>query len=501
MSNQRRIGATLSYINIIAKNLVTFMYTPFLLRFVGQANYGLFQMTNSVMVSLSLLSMGFSSAYVKFYITYKVKNDWKKVNKLNGMYLLIFLLISLVSLIIGAVLVLNTGALFGKSLTQNQLRLTSYLMTIMVLDVAVTFISTVFDSNITVNQRFIFQQGRQLLQTFLVPAICVPLVLVGVGVLSIVITQLVVTTLFALMNARYCIQKLKMRFSFRELPFQMLRELGTFSFFIFLNQIVDLVNNNAPNFILGMFRGARMVATFAVAVQVKNMFFMLSTSLSSVFVPRVNELVNLRTNGDTSELTELMIKIGRVQMSILFFILGGFVVVGRYFIRIWAGFENEEAYVLIVLMVLPSIIPLSQNIGIEIQRAMNKHVFRSITYSIFAIIDIIITVIGSVKLGLVGASLGYVVSILCANGLLMNWYYEKKMRLKMFRYWKSVMGTCIPFVVVTSFLKLAQIRLSIETVPEFVGFGSLYVIAYVLIFWRWIANSYEKKLILSFIGK
>ncbi len=42
-------------------------------------------------------------------------------------------------------------------------------------------------------------------------------------------------------------------------------------------------------------------------------------------------------------------------------------------------------------MVVPSIIPLSQNIGIEIQRAMNKHIFSSITYSLFAILNIIIT--------------------------------------------------------------------------------------------------------------
>src|SRR5699024_12318145 len=76
MINQRKFGALLSYINIISKDLVNFLYTPFLLRFVGQANYGLFQMTNSVMLSLSLLSMGFSSAYVKFYITYKVKEDY-----------------------------------------------------------------------------------------------------------------------------------------------------------------------------------------------------------------------------------------------------------------------------------------------------------------------------------------------------------------------------------------------------------------------------------------
>lgn len=499
MNNQRRVGAVLSYVNIIAKNLVTFMYTPFLLRFVGQANYGLFQMTNSVMMGLSLLSMGFSSAYVRFYIRYKVKDKQEEIEKLNGMYLLIFLGISLISLAIGSLLLFNVDFLFGKSLTAHQLILTRYLMSVMVLDVAVTFISSVFDSNITVNQRFVFQQGRQLMQTFLVPLICVPLVFMGVGVLSIVITQLLVTVIFMFLNIKYCLTKLSMKFKFSNLPFKLLEELGTFSFFIFLNQVVDLINNNAPNFILGMFRGASMVATFAIAIQVKNMFFMLSTSLSNVFVPRVNELVS--SHKSSNVLTEVMIKLGRIQMSVLFFVLGGFVVIGKYFINLWAGSQNSEAYSLIIVMVLPSIIPLAQNIGIEIQRAMNKHIFRSITYTIFAIINIVITIIGSIKLGLIGAALGYVISILCANGLLMNWYYEKKMGLNMFCYWKGVLNTCVPFIVVTAFLGLVQIKFPIVSLSKFIVFGSIYVILYMLIFWRWVANSYEKGLLLGFIGK
>src|SRR5699024_8347029 len=244
MGNQRKHGAVLSYINIIAKNLVTFLYVPFLLRFVGQANYGLFQMTNSVMVSLSLLSMGFSSAYVKFYITYKVNKQYDQLKKLNALYLILFGGISIVALIIGAILVINTGTIFGRSLNASEIRLTTYLMAIMVFDVAITFISSVFDSNITVNEQFIFQQSRQLMQTFLVPIICIPLVLVGVGVLSIAITQISVTIVFLIININYCLKKLNMRFDFSNVDFSLLKELGIFSFFIFLNQIVDLINNN-----------------------------------------------------------------------------------------------------------------------------------------------------------------------------------------------------------------------------------------------------------------
>ena len=67
MASQRKLGAILGYANIIVKNLVNLVYTPMLLAFVGQADYGVFQTSNSFVFSLSLLSFGFSEAYIRFY--------------------------------------------------------------------------------------------------------------------------------------------------------------------------------------------------------------------------------------------------------------------------------------------------------------------------------------------------------------------------------------------------------------------------------------------------
>lgn len=492
MFSQKKNGAILSYINIIMKNVVTFMYTPFLLKFIGQGDYGLFQMTNSVITSLSLLSMGFSSAYVRFYIKYKTDKEYESLKKLNGMYLLLFCLISLVAIFIGGILVLNVNNIFN--LRPRQVHLMQKLMGIMVLNVALTFPSSVFDANIIVNQKFIYQQGRQLMQTILVPLIAVPMILLGSGVLAIGITQTIVTTLFLFMNARLCIKKLHMKFNFKNLKFGMFKEVLVFSFFIFLNQIVDLINNNGPNFILGIFDGAEQVAVFAIAVQIKNLFFMLSTSLSNVFIPKVNELVSAKKG--TKVLTSLMIKIGRIQMTVLLFVLGGFIVVGQYFIHLWAGDKNSLAYWLVIVMVLPSVIPLSQNLGIEIQRAMNKHVFRSITYLVFAAINIIFTVVGTKYIGLIGASSGYVISIVCANGILMNWYYQKKMGLDIILYWKRTLDILIPFLVSTGIVLGAEMFIPLSSLIGFVSYGIIYVLIFGIIYLMFVANKYEKEIIM-----
>lgn len=499
MSRQLKIGAILSYLNIIIKNLVNFIYTPLLLRYVGQANYGLFQMTNSVIVSLSILSLGLSSAYVKFYISYKVKKKEEDIQRLNGLYLLLFCFIGIISIFIGLILAFNTKYIFSRSLTLDEIKLTRELMIILALNLSLTFPSSVFDSNILANEKFRFQQFRQLIQIIAVPVISIPLIMNGFGVITIGIVQTCITVLFLILNIHYCLTHLRMKFKFTNISSTLFKSLISFSFFILLNQVVDIINNNVPSFVLGIVAGAKDVAIFAIAIQIKNMFFMLSTSLSTLFIPRVNHIVN--ESGDKKALTDIMVKVGRIQMNILFFIMGGFIILGPYFIEKWAGKENYQAYYLILIMVVPSIIPLSQNIGIEIQRAFNMHVFRSITYTIFAIISLFITYLGVSVFGILGASFGYAFSIVLANGILMNWYYHYRMHLNMRLYWKSILNVTYPFIVVTTFLKCITYYVSISSLVIFILFGLVYSLLYIIMFWLITATDFERQIFILKIEK
>lgn len=49
-----------------SENLVNLVYVPLLLSFLGQGDYGVFQMTNSVVFALTLLSAGFMAVMFAF---------------------------------------------------------------------------------------------------------------------------------------------------------------------------------------------------------------------------------------------------------------------------------------------------------------------------------------------------------------------------------------------------------------------------------------------------
>ena len=121
--NQRKTGALLSYVSIILNTLLTLFYTPIILRYLGDAEYGVYELTASLVAYLGLLSLGFGSAYVRFYYRYKIKNDDLGISKLNGLFMIVFLTMSIISIILGFILIINLDVILRGKLTSNEIEL------------------------------------------------------------------------------------------------------------------------------------------------------------------------------------------------------------------------------------------------------------------------------------------------------------------------------------------------------------------------------------------
>lgn len=498
--NQLKIGVVLSYVSMIVQNIIAIVYTPVMLRLLGQSEYGLYQLVYSVVSYLGLLSFGFGSAYVRFYSRYKVKDDQEGIAKLNGMFMIVFNIIAIIALLAGGVLVGNVNNLFSKSLTANEINTATILMILMVINLAISFPSSVFDSFVTAHECYFFQRVISLLQTVLNPFLTLPLLLMGYKSISLVVVTTILTVSKFIINYWYCIKKLRMRFIFHNMNFSLLKEIGVFSFYIFINMIVDQINWSVDKFILGVFSGTTAVAIYAVGGQINTMYMSLSTSISSVFIPRVNEIV-ARDENNNEELTELFTRVGRIQFIILAMVIGGFIVVGKYFINVWAGTDYNKAYYVALLLIIPVTVPLTQNLGIEIQRAKNMHIFRSIIYFLIAIGNVFISIPLVQLFGEMGAALGTAISLIIGNIIVMNWYYQVKIKLDMLYFWKQIL-MLMPCVVTSTLLALFLSNiLIVNSIVNFIIVGVFYVLVYLVCLITFGMNSYEKNLIKGPINK
>ncbi|KUO49302.1 MAG: polysaccharide biosynthesis protein [Desulfitibacter sp. BRH_c19] len=491
--NQLKAGAALSYMSMGLGYIVSIIYTPLMLRLLGQSEYGLYNLVASVVAYLGVLNFGFGSAYMRYYSRYKVQEDREKITTLNGMFLIIFSVIGLIAVISGTILAINTETIFGSELTSVELSRAKILMLILVINLAISFPNIVFTSHITANEKFVFQKLVQMIKTVANPFVVLPLLILGYGSVGMVVATTFLNITIEIANAIYCIKKLKMRFSFSDFDLRLMKEMTVFSSFIFINLLIDQINWNVDKFILGRFYGTVSVAVYGLASQLNTYYLSIATAISSVFIPRVHRLVANSVNND--DLTKLFTKIGRVQFILLSLISSGLVFFGRPFINLWAGNNYDNSYPIVLLLVIPVTIPLIQNIGIEIQRAQNIHKFRSWVYFFIALANLGITIPLSKMFGGVGAAIGTAVALIIGNGLIMNWYYHNKVGLDMKFFWKKILSF-VPALVIPVLVGIMINRfIDLYKLVNFLGFGIVYVIVFSISMWLIGMNQSEKDLI------
>ncbi|MBQ7886676.1 MAG: oligosaccharide flippase family protein [Clostridia bacterium] len=467
--DQKKAGVLLSYGQTVLSTLISLVYTPVMLRLLGQSEYGTYTLVNGFISNLSLMSFGLGSAYVRYFTRYEASDGEDGVAKINGMFMIIFLVIGALSLLVGGVLVANVHNIFAAKLTPAEVETARVLMALLVVNIAVSFPCSVFTSYITAKEHFFFQRMISMIRTILNPIVMLPLLLMGLGSVSLVLVTLVLSVVTDVSSAVYCFKKLNMRLTFGRFDFALLREMGGFSFFIFLNMIIDQINWTVDTTILGIVSGTAATAVYGVGSQLHRYYMTISTSISGVFVPQINRIV-ARGEGDES-LTRLFTRVGRIQFMLLMLVLTGFVFVGEPFIEAWGGGEYEGAYPIALLLMAPVTVPLIQNLGIEIQRAKNKHQFRSKVYFFMALGNVAISIPLGMKWGGLGCALGTAISMIVCNGFVMNWYYHRHIGLDMAYFWKSILR------IVPSFIPPVLLALLAVKLHSFVGYGGVVAFA------------------------
>ena len=140
-----------------------------MLRLLGQSEYGLYQLVHSVVAYLSLLSLGFTASYVRFFSIYKAKGQEDEISKLNGMFLTVFLIIAAIAVICGSVMTVNIEGIFKNGLTLDEYGTARILMMLMVFNLALTFPNSVFTCITSAHEKFFFQRLLLVLQNLLNP--------------------------------------------------------------------------------------------------------------------------------------------------------------------------------------------------------------------------------------------------------------------------------------------------------------------------------------------
>lgn len=497
--NQLKAGVVLTYAQTILNALISLAYTPIMLRLLGQSEYGVYTMSSSMIAYLGLLNFGLNSSYVRFFTRYRNNNDPVSLARLNGVFLLVYSAIAAVALIAGLTISANVSLFYGGSLTAGELETAKILTGVLSVNLALTFISTVFSSFVTANEEFVFQKLLNMGKTVLSPLATIPVLLLGFRSVGMTVVTTLVCLAVDIANVVFCFRKLKIRFMFRGAEMRLVGEIASYSVFIAINSIVDQINWQIDKVILGHYHGAAETAVYGVASQLNTLYIGVSTAISSVFTPRVHKIA-YAPDAET-QYDRLFVKIGRLQTLVLGLVGSGLVLFGRPFLRFWAGNGYEGAYAITLLLVLPGTIALVQNLGIEIQRAKNMHRFRSWVYLGMAVLNALVSLFLGKAYGGVGCALGTAMSLILANGVVMNWYYARKMKLNIKRFWREILHLLVGIVPAVLVGAVLCRLVEMDTLWKLGLSILIYCGAYLLCCWCLGMNREEKKLLTNLLRK
>lgn len=498
--NQLKAGTILSYVIMAVSTIIPLLYTPIMLRMMSQEEYGLFGLSNSVISYLSLLTLGLGGTMLRFYMQHLTKGDHVMVEKTVGLFVVIFSVIAVVTAVVGFVLTFFTGSLFSQGLSAAEISKMNTLIIIMSINAAISLLSAPFSSVIVAHERYIFQKVFSLISTIASPILNLIALFMGFASVGLAVVGTIVCAISLLINIVYCVKALDTRPRFRELPFGILKEVFSFTLVIFVATIADLLYWSTDKLLIGALMSSVAVAVYNIGTTFNSVMQQMSSAISGVFAPRVNRMVF--SEQPISDISELLIRIGRIQYLLLSLILSGFIVFGQYFILAWAGEGYEEAYAVALLTMIPMVIPLIQNIAFNAIVAMNKHKFRSNLYVILAVLNVISTYFLIPHMGIVGAALCTFVVFLLGHGLIMNWFYHKKIGLDIPGFWKNILKmTIIPGTMILAGIMVQKYVYAIDSLLEF----ALGVVAYTAIFcilsWMFTMNAYEKDLVKGLLRK
>ncbi len=487
--NELKSGAILSYLSLFLGTFIQILYTPIMLRLLGQSEYGLYTLANSVIGYLGVLDFGLGNAIIKYTAQYRALDDKDGEYNLNGMLIIVYSIIALIVIIAGIIIVSNSDSIFSSSLSIKEQSTIKKLIIIMVFNMAISLPFGIFSAIVTAYEKFTFQKILAILRSILNPFVMLPLLFMGYKSIGMTLATTFINILYISVNVYYCFKVLNIKIKFNNIELSLFKEILGYSFFIFLNMIVDKIYWGTDQLILGVVSGTTMVSIYAIGSQINSYYMQFSTAISGVFLPRVTQMITKKATDN--EISELFIKIGRLQYFILAFIMCGFILIGKDFISIWAGDGYESSYYIVLAVMIP----------LTILQVKNMHQFRSNIYIVIALFNIALSIPLAKILGGFGCALASGICFLIGNGIIMNIYYYKKINIDIPRFWKEIIKISIPVGISIVVGIIINLFITSSGFIYMIIKGLLFTLIYAALVMKIGMNDYEKNLIMNPLKK
>lgn len=493
---QLKKGVLLNYVTIFLTNVIGLAMTPFILNHLGQNEYGIYLTVGALTGTISLLDFGLSNTVVRFVAKYRAKNDRKGEENFLATVLLIYNIIAVLVLFVGLILYTYLDSYFTK-MTLEEIDVAKMMFVILIFNLTITLPGGIFTGICSGYEQFVFPKLVNIVRYLFRSLTVVGVFLLGGDAISLVIIDTVFNIAVIIATGYFVFNKLKVRFKLYFFNKKFIKEILTYSVWIFVFALVGIFQWKAGHWVLGNMSVPSVLAIYGIGITLGTYYGAFSTAISNVFLPRATQMSVANASGE--ELTNMMIRIGRLSLMVLMVILIAFILYGYQFVFLWVGSDlgadgSYQAWIIALLIMIAYTLPLIQNFGHSILQAKNKLAFKGILYLCFMVIGTMLGAVLAKKYEAKGMIIGSVTAWLMAQNV-MNFYYHHIIKINVIRFFKELVNKLLPTLFV-----IWMAGYFINYIPgggwmNFLMKGSLFItVAVVLIYMLGMLNN-EKELI------
>lgn len=498
--NGRNEGILLSYFNIALQVVIGFLYVPILLHYIGQSEYGLYQLMGSLIAYFSIMDFGLSAAVIRFYAKYRALKDSIGMENILAISVRGYGAVTVLALAIGFICYGFLDVIFTGSMTVSEVDEAKQIFLLLLLNIVITLSTMVFRSVINAHERFFFLKGMETIQLVLQPILVVLVLQRNPSAFSVAAVQTVLNLVLSGARVYYCFHDLHVKIHFHYWNHELFSEFKKLALSVFAVSLIDQVFWKTNQIILGIISGTTAVAVYSIASLIYMNYMALSIAISGVYLPHVTGMVARKES--IGKLSNLFIQIGRWQYYLLALVGTGFIIFGKQFISLWAGPGFEDSYIITLLIIIPFTVDLIQNIGLAIMQAMNRYDFRARIYFFTGVLNLVMAIPLGMHYGGIGCAVATGVSMIVGNGFIMNWYYAKEIHLAIASFWKQigrislVTGACLVIGYAANVYLLPK-----GGIGPFVLKAAMYTILYMVMIYAFAMNQMEREKIQAVLRK
>lgn len=427
----RKVGVILSYAVIVLEVLSTLLLTPFLIRTLGQAEYGVYKLSIAVSTYLLLFDFGVGNALIKYISKFRISNDKASESKFLGLSSIFYIGVSFLILIVSGIIILFFPNIFAKGLTGEEIVLAKKLVLISSINAAVTMLTAPFTNMVIAYEKFAISKGASIVQISLKIAILFLVLHLGYDSVAVCIVNLALTVICRGFYVFYSFFSLKAKPTLHGLSKPFIKEVVLFSSLIMLQMVATQINLFVDQILLGIIvaGASTIIAVYSIGTQIIQYYQSIGTAFTNVLMPGVVKMVE--NNADSKQICSEMVRVGRFIFMVLGIILVTFIFYGKQFIVLWAGKVNENGYYVAIILMSVYLLILMQSIGGQILWAKNMHKEQSILKICIVLVNIGLTVLLIYWKPLIGAAIGTMISLLLGDIISSNIIYKVKLKISL----------------------------------------------------------------------